>query len=74
MFRLNGKDYALACNDGRNHLHGGRGFDKRMWQPEVRDGQVTVSVSLDEKAHAALRPNLRVDVALVTDRKARAEA
>lgn len=41
-------------------------------QPEVRDGQVTVSVSIDEKAHAALRPNLRVDVELVTDRKARA--
>ncbi len=41
-------------------------------QPEVRDGQVTVSVSIDEKAHAALRPNLRVDVELVTDTKARA--
>ena len=41
-------------------------------QPEVRDGQVTVSVSIDEKAHAALRPNLRVDVELVTDTKDRA--
>jgi HlyD family secretion protein len=38
----------------------------------VRNGQVTVSVSIDEKAHPLLRPNLRVDVELVTDTKARA--
>lgn len=31
-FSLNGKDYALRCNDGSNHLHGGLGFDKRIWQ------------------------------------------
>ncbi|OAS13509.1 aldose epimerase family protein [Methylobacterium platani] len=31
-FRLDGKDYALARNDGPNALHGGReGFDKRLW-------------------------------------------
>jgi aldose 1-epimerase len=27
-----GRDYALECNDGANHLHGGRrGLDKRLW-------------------------------------------
>lgn len=40
--------------------------------PEVRDGQVTVSVSLSEKAHPLLRPSLRVDVEVVTGRKERA--
>jgi aldose 1-epimerase len=31
-FALEGKSYALAVNDGPNHLHGGsQGFDKRLW-------------------------------------------
>ncbi len=31
-FKLNGKDYQLYCNDGSNHLHGGKiGFDKKVW-------------------------------------------
>jgi aldose 1-epimerase len=32
-FRLDGTDYALATNDGLNHLHGGlNGFDKAVWR------------------------------------------
>jgi aldose 1-epimerase len=31
-FALDGRTYALAANDGANHLHGGlRGFDKVLW-------------------------------------------
>ena len=31
-FTLNGADYKLATNDGKNHLHGGiKGFDKVLW-------------------------------------------
>lgn len=34
-FALNGKEYALFCNDGPNTLHGGKaGFDKRVWAVE----------------------------------------
>jgi len=31
-FTLNGREYALATNNGENHLHGGvKGFDKVVW-------------------------------------------
>ena len=38
-FTLEGKEYALATNNGPNHLHGGaRGIDKRLWAAEVLKG------------------------------------
>ena len=34
-FSLDGKEYALATNNGANHLHGGKeGFDKKLWRAE----------------------------------------
>ena len=33
-FSLNGVEYQLTCNNGVNHLHGGLGFDKRVWTVE----------------------------------------
>ena len=35
-FTLEGKEYKLAANDGKNALHGGvKGFDKVVWAPTV---------------------------------------
>lgn len=39
-FELNGKAYQLFHNDGRNNLHGGKvGFDKKIWDAEMMDGE-----------------------------------
>ncbi len=44
-FELSGREFHLAENDGRNHLHGGvTGFDRRMWAPSVRETGDSASV------------------------------
>lgn len=47
-FTLDGTEYALATNDGSNHLHGGlKGFDKVVWISEgfIRGNGVGVKFS-----------------------------
>ncbi|MEQ9288121.1 MAG: aldose epimerase family protein [Cyclobacteriaceae bacterium] len=44
-FSLDGQEYSLATNNGRNHLHGGiKGFDKVLWQAEALNEKEAVGV------------------------------
>lgn len=44
-FSLEGEKYQLTVNDGPNSLHGGKGFDKRVWKITPLEGE-TPSVQL----------------------------
>ena len=43
-FTLNGKEYQLAANNGKNNIHGGlEGFDKKIWKADVQDNALVLS-------------------------------
>lgn len=49
-FTLDGKPYQLTVNDGPNSLHGGKGFDKRVWTAEPIEGdQPSIKLSYTAK-------------------------
>lgn len=46
-FTLDGTEYALATNDGPNHLHGGTmGFDRVVWKAEAIEGDEDSTLKL----------------------------
>jgi aldose 1-epimerase len=47
-FTLDGKKYALAANNGPNHLHGGKtGFDKVVWKAKDFQNSTGVGVAFE---------------------------
>lgn len=48
-FSMDGIDYTLATNDGKNHLHGGaKGFDKVVWSAvETKSDSISASLVLN---------------------------
>lgn len=45
-FSLDGKDYELYCNNGVNHLHGGKiGFDKKIYDTAIDGDSVLFSAT-----------------------------
>jgi aldose 1-epimerase len=65
-FTLDGKEYRLATNDGKNHLHGGNtGFDKVVWDGAAveKDGVSGVELFyLAQDGEEGYPGNLRVIV------------
>ena len=64
-FTLNGKTYKLYKNDGRNNLHGGKdGFDKKIWDAQMVDGDESALVLTTESydGEEGFPGNLRVKV------------
>jgi aldose 1-epimerase len=46
-FSLDGKEYTLAQNNGKNNLHGGIiGFDKKVWDATVEESNDSVALKL----------------------------
>lgn len=66
-FNLDGKDYQLTLNDGPNSLHGGKGFDKRVWTAEPIEGDApSIKLSYTAKDGEEGYPgNLKVTVTYV---------
>ena len=51
-FKIEGKTYQLATNNGENHLHGGlAGFDKVIWAPRVYAKEGAVGVEFSYVSH-----------------------
>ena len=62
-FILNGTTYALAANDGENHLHGGsRGFSHRVWTVEETAADKIRLSLMSEDGDEGYPGNLRVYV------------
>ena len=51
QFVLDGETYALARNNGANHLHGGiQGFDKVVWEVEIQRSELGVGVAFSHSS------------------------
>ncbi|MCR4886156.1 MAG: galactose mutarotase [Clostridiales bacterium] len=51
-FSLNGQEYSLFPNDGKNSLHGGReGFDKKWWKGQTLEAEGEDALVLTYVAH-----------------------
>ncbi len=64
-FRLDGKTYQLAANNGKNHLHGGlKGFDKQVWEvSDIADTVPTLTLHyLSKDGEEGYPGNLHVTV------------
>ena len=62
-FELNGKQYQLYANDGKNHLHGGKvGFDKQLWNVKSATEDTLVLTLFSEDGNEGYPGNLNVTV------------
>ncbi len=63
-FELNNQKYFLTKNEGENQLHGGNGFDKKIWKGEfIENGIKMTYFSLDKEE--GFPGNLNVQVCFI---------
>jgi len=72
-FKLDGKEYKLAQNNGENHLHGGvAGFNKKLWdakEVKAADGVAVQMHYLSKDGEEGYPGNLDVTVTFTLDNK-----
>src|SRR5690625_7123768 len=55
-FTLDGKEYQLSVNDGKNHLHGGfEGLDRKVWEAEITERSEEHTSELQSRGHLVCR-------------------
>ncbi len=63
---INGKDYLLARNNGKHHLHGGdKGFNSCLWSAETKQQPNSITVTLtyfSEEGEEGYPGNLKLQV------------
>lgn len=65
---LNGQTYDLYCNNGSNHLHGGKiGFNKKVWKSEIQNDSLVLSY-LSKDGEENYSGNLEVCVTYSLDK------
>lgn len=70
-FTLNGKEYALAVNNGPNHLHGGTvGYSHRVWTVEEADVEKAVLTLDSPDGEEGYPGRLRVKVTYALEKNA----
>lgn len=69
-FKLNGKSFKLAVNDGKNHLHGGiKGFDKQVFDCKIEnDKLIFTRISPDNEEGYPGDLQLKITYSLATER------
>jgi len=62
-FTLNGKEYPLYANEGKNTLHGGKvGFHKRMWELSAEGEDTVLCVITSPDGDEGFPGNFRMEV------------
>ena len=62
-FKLDGKEYTLATNNGANHLHGGKkGFSREVWDAQQPNDSSVVITYLSKDNEEGYPGNLNVKV------------
>ncbi len=62
-FKLDGKEYILATNNGANHLHGGNnGFSREVWDAQQQNDSTLVLTYLSKDGEEGYPGNLNVKV------------